>query len=202
MACAQILAIGIMIGILISSIMALIIVFLMMAFLKYKICEFSANLYCYCAVMLINNYYLANSMRRIQAKSNGVTIEANNALHDGLTALSSNSSGIENEEVPEMDTNVAYGVVDEEMTETDVNVAYGVLNEDTLQTDVDNIVCSVTNANIAYGVVDEGTHRTDTDYEAMCNEDIPETDANIAYNVVDRDAATESDANIYSDVVN
>ena len=106
MACPQILAIGIMIGILIilSSIVALIIVFLMMAFLKYKICEFSANLYCCYAVMLIN--YLANSVRRIQAKSNGVTIEANNALHDGLRALSSNSSGIENEEVPEMDTNV------------------------------------------------------------------------------------------------
>ena len=116
LACLEGLGIGVVVGILISAIVA---VFLLLAFLKYKICEFLTALSASVIIMLI--IIITDSMRMQKSRSKGVKGVETEAT--APMTLPPNSPELE---MLEMDANIAYG-------ETEVNIAYGVVDEGTTE---------------------------------------------------------------------
>ena len=117
LACLEGLGIGVVMGILISAIVA---VFLLLAFLKYKICEFLTALSASVIIMLI--IIITDSMRMQKSRSKGVKGVETEAT--APMTLPPNSPELEMQ-----DANIAYG-------ETEVNIAYGVVDEGTTETDM------------------------------------------------------------------
>ena len=116
LACLEGLGIGVVVGILISAIVA---VFLLLAFLKYKICEFLTALSASVIIMLI--IIITDSMRMQKSRSKGVK-----GVETEATAPMTLPPKSPELEMLEMDANIAYG-------ETEVNIAYGVVDEGTTE---------------------------------------------------------------------